>query len=279
MGGGYHAVMVAVAGVVLAGGRSTRMGTSKAALEWHGSTLVRRVAGIVARSVDGPMFVVAAPGQCLPTLPPEIAVVADPREGRGPLQGLAVGLAAAAAVPASVAFVCSTDMPLLHPAVVRRVVAGLHRSVDVALPVVHGRRQPLVAAYRTTLAGPVADWVDGGERRMTVVAERSRVNVLQSRDLLADAAVRAADPELSSLSNLNTPQDYRAARARPAPPVTVRSGDRPERVVSAATVAGAAAAMGLTFGQGTAVLDGVIITDGTTPLVAGDVVTFRGDGG
>lgn len=279
MGGGYHAVMVAVAGVVLAGGRSTRMGTSKAALEWHGSTLVRRVAGIVARSVDGPMFVVAAPGQCLPTLPPEIAVVADPREGRGPLQGLAVGLAAAAAVPASVAFVCSTDMPLLHPAVVRRVVAGLHDSVDVALPVVHSRRQPLVAAYRTTLAGPVADWVDGGERRMTVVAERSRVNVLQSRDLLADAAVRAADPELSSLSNLNTPQDYRAARARPAPPVTVRSGDRAERVVSAATVAGAAAAMGLTFGQGTAVLDGVIITDGTTPLVAGDVVTFRGDGG
>jgi molybdopterin-guanine dinucleotide biosynthesis protein A len=279
MRGGYHAVMVAVAGVVLAGGRSTRMGTSKAALEWHGSTLVRRVAGIVARSVNGPMFVVAAPGQCLPTLPPEIAVVADPREGRGPLQGLAVGLAAAADVPAAVAFVCSTDMPLLHPAVVRRVVAGLHHSVDVALPVVHGRRQPLVAAYRTTLAGPVANWVGGGERRMTVVAERSRVNVLQSRDLLADAAVRAADPELLSLSNLNTPQDYRAARTRPAPPVTVRSGDRAERVVHAATVAGAAAAMGLTFGQGTAVLDGVIITDGTTPLVAGDVVTFRGDGG
>lgn len=271
--------MVAVAGVVLAGGRSTRMGTSKAALEWHGSTLVRRVAGIVARGVDGPVFVVAAPGQCLPALPPEIAVVADPREGRGPLQGLAVGLAAAADVPAPVAFVCSTDVPLLHPAIVRRVVAALHEGVDVALPVVHGRRQPLAAAYRTALAGPVADWVGGGERRMTVVAERSRVNVLRSRDLLADAAVRAADPELSSLSNLNTPDDYRAVRARPAPSVTVRSGDRADRVVSAATVAGAAAAMGLTFGQGTAVLDGGIITDGTTPLVAGDVVTLSGDGG
>lgn len=272
--GGYHAVMVAVVGVVLAGGRSTRMGTSKAALEWHGSTMVRRVAGIVARVVDGPVFVVAAPGQRLPHLPPDIAVVADPQEGRGPLQGLAVGLGTAADVAASVAFVCSTDVPLLHPAVVRRVLDGLHDGVDVALPAVDGRRQPLVAAYRTALASAVAGWVAAGERRVTVVAERSRVNPLTSGDLLADEAVRAADPDLLSLSNLNGPQDYRTARARPAPAVTVRSGDHAEHIVRAATVVGAAAATGLTFARVTALLDGVPVADGTTPLVAGDVVTF-----
>ena len=44
--------------VVLAGGRSTRMGTAKAALEWHGSTLLRHVTGIVGRAVDGPVIVV-----------------------------------------------------------------------------------------------------------------------------------------------------------------------------------------------------------------------------
>lgn len=271
--------MVRVAGVVLAGGRSTRMGTSKALLEWHGGPLLRRVAGIVARSVEGPVFVVAAPGQAVPELPPDIAVLTDPQEGRGPLQGLAVGLGAAAAVPASAAFVCSTDVPLLHPAVVRRVLGGLLDGIDVAMPVVDGRWQPLVAAYRTALAGAVADWVANGERRATVVAERSRVNVLTSHDLLADAAVRAADPDLVSLSNLNRPRDYSAARARPAPAITVRVRDRAPRVMRAATVAGAADAVGLTLGQHVAMLDGAFVTDGNTPLVEGDVVTFAGAAG
>jgi molybdopterin-guanine dinucleotide biosynthesis protein A len=86
------------------------MGSPKAALEWHGSTLLRRVTGIVARSVDGPVVVVRAPGQELPDLDPAIELVADAREGRGPLQGLAAGLAAIGG-RAEVAYVSSTDLP------------------------------------------------------------------------------------------------------------------------------------------------------------------------
>ncbi|HSK97815.1 MAG TPA: molybdenum cofactor guanylyltransferase, partial [Euzebyales bacterium] len=205
--------MVAVAGVVLAGGRSRRMGTPKAQLEWHGSTLLRRVAGIVTRAVDGPLFVVRAPGQRVPDLPADVVVLDDAREGRGPLQGLAVGLAAARDRGARGAFVCATDLPLLHPAVVRRIVDGLGSGVDVALPVVDGRGQPLLAAYRSALAAAVAGWLTAGERRLGVVAERSRVNALSAADLLADPAVRGADPDLCSLSNLNTLAQYRAARA------------------------------------------------------------------
>src|SRR6185312_9226654 len=116
--------MAEAAGIVLAGGRSSRMGTPKATLEWHGSTLLRRVVGIVARAVDGPVVVVRAPGQALPALPAGVDVVEDAREGRGPLQGLAAGLAAVRA-DAPVAFVSSTDVPLLHPRFVRRVVAAV----------------------------------------------------------------------------------------------------------------------------------------------------------
>jgi lysophospholipase L1-like esterase len=87
--------MADAAGIVLAGGRSSRMGRPKAALEWHGSTLLRRVCGIVGRAVDGPVLVVRAPGQELPELPDAVELVEDAREGRGPLQGLAAGLAAA----------------------------------------------------------------------------------------------------------------------------------------------------------------------------------------
>src|SRR5919201_6251699 len=115
--------MTTAAGIVLAGGRSSRMGTPKAALEWHGSTLLRRVTGLVARGVDGPVVVVRAPGQSLPALPADVEVVEDAREGRGPLQGLAAGLAAVAD-RAAAAYVSSTDVPLLHPRFIRRVLAA-----------------------------------------------------------------------------------------------------------------------------------------------------------
>ena len=117
---------MATAGIVLAGGRSSRMGSPKAALEWHGSTLLRRVTGVVARAVDGPVVVVRAPGQTLPELPPGIEVVEDPREGLGPLQGLAAGLRAIED-RADAAYLSATDVPFLHPGFVRAVVRALDR--------------------------------------------------------------------------------------------------------------------------------------------------------
>src|SRR3974390_555688 len=139
--------MAAFAGVVLAGGRSSRMGTPKAALEWHGSTLLRRTVGIVARATGGPVVVVRAAGQELPGLPPGTTVVEDPREGKGPVQGIAAGLAALAG-QAETAFVSSTDMPFLHPAFVRRVLRAAREGADVGLPVARGHPQPLAAAHR-----------------------------------------------------------------------------------------------------------------------------------
>src|SRR5918992_3151696 len=135
------------AGIVLAGGRSSRMGRPKAALEWHGSTLLRRVAGVVARATGGPVVVVRAPGQPLPGLDPRVEVVEDAREGRGPLQGLAAGLAALEG-RAEAAYVSSTDVPLLHPAFVRRVLRALDEDAYVPPPHVAGLPPPPPAAHR-----------------------------------------------------------------------------------------------------------------------------------
>src|SRR5271166_5293473 len=142
--------MAESAGIVLAGGRSSRMGTPKAALEWHGSTLLRRTVGIISRATDGPVVVVRAPGQALPALPADVEVVADPREGLGPIQGLAAGLAAIDG-RAEFAFVASTDMPFLHPAFIRRVLRAMQEGAGVGLPIARGYPQPLAAAYRQTL--------------------------------------------------------------------------------------------------------------------------------
>jgi molybdenum cofactor guanylyltransferase len=271
------------AGIVLAGGRSTRMGRPKAALEWHGSTLLHRVAGIVGRAVDGRVVVVRAPGQELPSLPPGVRVVDDAREGRGPLQGLAAGLAALAD-DADLAYVSSTDVPLLHPAFVARVLAGAaEEDVDVALPVAQGFRHPLAAAYRTSLLAEVEDLIERDRMRPAFLFERSRVRELDEQELLRDGKLARADPKLLSLLNVNNPDDYERARARAAPPVTVRrfgtlarGSNREPLALRAATLAAAAVAAGVPLDRHVvAALNGDQISrDPELPLVAGDVVAF-----
>ena len=260
------------------------MGTPKAALEWHGSTLLRRTVGILARATGGPVVVVRAKGQELPALPKDIEVVDDPREGKGPVQGLAAGLAALTG-QADVAFVSSTDMPFLHPAFVRRVLRAVHEGADVGLPVARGYPQPLAAAYKTALA-PTAERLVKEERlRPAFLFEQCQVSRLDEAALKDDPVLAALDPELASVVNINEPDDYEQARSQPAPEITIQrfgvlagaDGHRQPETVRAATVAEAAAAAGVDFGGGhvTAALNGDQITrDGQTPLAAGDTVFF-----
>jgi molybdenum cofactor guanylyltransferase len=270
------------AGIVLAGGRSSRMGTPKAALEWHGSTLLRRVTGIVARGVDGLVIVVRAPGQALPSLPASVEVVQDAREGRGPLQGLAAGLAALDG-RAEVVYASSTDAPLLHPAFVRRVVGALDDEVDVVLPRAGGFPHPLAAAYRATLWPRVEALLAADRLRPAFLFDECRVLRLDEEALLTDRALAIADPALDSVLNLNEPADYEAARARPAPEITVqrfgplaRNGSGAPVVLRAATLAAAAQAARVTLDEHVvAALNGDQISrDPELPLAAGDTVAF-----
>jgi molybdopterin-guanine dinucleotide biosynthesis protein A len=150
----------------------------------------------------------------------------DPVEGYGPVQGLAVGLAAVSD-RAAIAFVCSVDMPFLHPAFIRRVLDGLadpdaDPPADIALPIAGGHRQPLAAGYRTTLAGPIGTWVAEGVRRPGQVFERCRVRTLDEAWLLADPELARLDPDLESVTNVNDPKDYAEAQHRSRPETDAR---------------------------------------------------------
>jgi molybdenum cofactor guanylyltransferase len=273
------------AAVVLAGGRSVRMGSAKAGLPWHGSTLLRQVCGLAARGVDGPVLVVRAPGQALPVLSGSVEVLDDPSEGLGPLQGIAVGLAALQD-RADVAFVCATDVPFLHPAFVRRVLRAWAESDppwDVVLPVARGHAQPLAAAYRPTLALLAAKLVAADRLRPAFLFDECSVLRLDDDALLSDAELQAADPHLDSVLNLNGPDDYTAAHGRPVPQITVEcfgvlatNHGRGTRAVRAATVAGAAKAAGVTWDRHVlaAVNGDQTGRDGDLALVAGDAVCF-----
>jgi molybdopterin-guanine dinucleotide biosynthesis protein A len=274
--------------VVLAGGRSSRMGAPKAALEWHGSTLLRHVVGIVARGQQGRVVVVRAPGQRLPALPDTVEVLEDSREGLGPMQGIAVGLQAVAA-DADLAFVCSTDLPFLHTAFVRRVLRAFEDDrpgTEVVLPLARGFPQPLAAGYRTALAAKVDKLVEAERLKPSMLFESCDVLRLDEAALLSDHALAAVDPDLDSVVNVNDADDYAAARARPAPQVTVQcfgvvaartaAGARKPQLVLAATVQAAADAVGLTWDRHVlaAVNGDQTGRDARQPLVRGDSVAF-----
>jgi molybdopterin-guanine dinucleotide biosynthesis protein A len=259
------------------------MGSPKAALEWHGSTLLRRVTGIVGRAVDGPVIVVRAPGQPLPELADGVEIVDDPTEGRGPLQGLAGGLRAIGD-RAPVAYVSSTDVPLLHPAFVARIVGALGDGEDVVLPEIGGHRQPLAAAYRTSLIDIVEELIAADRLKPAFLFDRCRVLRLDERALLEDGVLARLDPSLSSVQNLNEPADYQRARALPAPEVVVERWEtlaptsRPgQQTIRASTLGAAAEAVGLILNEHvSAALNGEPTSrDPQLPLAAGDTLAFR----
>jgi molybdopterin-guanine dinucleotide biosynthesis protein A len=189
-------------GIVLAGGKSSRMGTPKALLPFGGETMLQRVVRILSDLVS-PIVVVAAGGQELPALPASVILTQDEREGRGPLEGLRAGLKA---VPADVerAYVTSCDVPLLVPAFVTRLIE-LSQGHDIAVMEIDGFTHPLSAVYRRDTLPHVESLLAADRLRPVFLFDAVRTRRVQP------AEMTGVDPDLRTLRNLNTPDDYRAA--------------------------------------------------------------------
>ena len=195
-----------VGAVVLAGGRSSRMGQPKALLDWHGITSVEHAVAVAREGVGGgPVCVVRAPGQELPRL--DAVVLDDSVAYAGPLAALAEGLAALAG-RCDVAFACGVDTPLLAPPFVRAVVGAMREEDDAVVPVIGGRDQPLLAAYRVSLAPRLRDLLASGVRGLRELQLAASVRRLREEDLLRDVALAAADPHLRAAWNANTPEEW-----------------------------------------------------------------------
>lgn len=191
-----------VGGVVLCGGRSSRMGRPKAWLPLAGELMLPRVLRILGGTVR-PLVAVAAPGQELPPLPPEVEITRDAVEGRGPLQGLAAGLQFLNG-RVDALYLSSCDVPFLLPAFVRRMIDLLGEH-SACVPYVDGFHHPLAAVYRIGVLDAVSRLLAAERLRSTSLFEEVPTRLVLAEEL-ADV-----DPTLQSLRNLNTPADYEAA--------------------------------------------------------------------
>jgi molybdopterin-guanine dinucleotide biosynthesis protein A len=190
-------------GIILCGGQSRRMGQPKASLPFGPELMLQRVARLLGE-VAGPIVVVAAPDQDVPALPDSIRIVRDEVSDRGPLQGLLAGLAA---LPEGVelAYATATDVPFLRPAWVTRLVE-LIEGHDLAIPEIGGYLHPLAALYRIRRVRPAVERLLREDRLRPVFL----LEALGALRVDAEMMV-GVDPELATLRNLNTPEDYRRA--------------------------------------------------------------------
>lgn len=192
----------AVGGVILCGGHSKRMGQPKLSLPFGPELMLQRVCRILAEVV-GPIVVVAARDQEMPTLSADVRVVADEYESLGPLAGIATGLGSLRGEVES-AFITSCDVPLLRPEFVREMISRLGNH-DVVVPHDGQYDHVLSAVYRTSLEGQARQLLASDRRRPIFLLDESRSVRVPIEEL------RNADPQLDSLRNTNTPEDYAAA--------------------------------------------------------------------
>ena len=158
------------------------------------TTMVEHVVGILQQRCE-PVFVMAAPGQPLPTL--QARVLRDELRGLGPLPATGRALRAAAEAGAPLAFVCAVDMPFLAPDLIDDLTRrALETGAEVVLPW-DGQDHYLAAVYRTDLADRVDAMVAAGERKMRALVDMSD-------------AQRIVTSDSRSLTNVNTADDLRA---------------------------------------------------------------------
>lgn len=185
-------------GVIMAGGRSTRMGRNKALLPVGGRALVERVADrlrelfaqVVVSTNDPETYAFLG----LPTVPDRIP-------GSGPLGGIEAGLRASRF---RAAFFAACDMPFLHREFIAYLV-GLAGEHDAVVPRVGGRWETLHAVYTQDVLPVVAEQLDRGDFKVARFFDRVRVRAVEEAEL-----ARFGPPQ-RLFFNCNTPDEYEEA--------------------------------------------------------------------
>jgi molybdopterin-guanine dinucleotide biosynthesis protein A len=192
--------------IVLAGGKSTRLGRDKASEVLAGKTLLQRAMD-ACEAVASRFVIVKARDQRLPEVASDapIGIVEDVYRETGPLGGIYTGLNALAADPDAATLVVACDMPLLQPALLQDLIRRIPGHVAVA-PVRDGLPEPLCAVYTTKCLEPARKLLDRGAYKLSgLLDEVDTLNVPEEE-------WRRVDPNGLSFLNVNREEDLEQLR-------------------------------------------------------------------
>lgn len=210
--------------VVVAGGRSRRMGSDKAFLEVGGRELLERALEAATGATRDVLLVVRSPSRFVAAVdryaaggetrlawPERVAVVPDPRPGCGPLAGLE---AAADRAPGRPVWLLACDMPFVTADVGRellgelaglRATEGTHARPAAVVPRAGGRAHPLCAAYAGGAAPLARSLLEEGHRDVQGLLRRLAVRWMEEE-------ARENRDRAHVLHNVNRPADLERAR-------------------------------------------------------------------
>ena len=186
--------------IILAGGKSLRLGRDKALEEIGGKSLIERVIERLS-SLGNEIIVVISSSDQLPDL--SASRVVDIYPGKGALGGIYSGLRAATSFHS---LVVACDMPFLSIALLRYLVETCP-GFDIVIPRVAGNIEPLHAVYSKNCLTPIEAMLDEGKLRIADFFPAVRVRYVE------EAEIERFDPERLSFFNINSKADLEQARA------------------------------------------------------------------
>ena len=198
--------MVNGGAIVLAGGRSERMGKDKALLPRNGLTLLETVVDTL-RPLVGEIVIVADRTDRYDLS--GCRTVGDAYPQTGPLGGILTGLIA---LGPGTHLAVACDMPALQPAVLRLLLDFAMPEWDAIVPEIDGRLEPLCAVYAETAIPALQLFLEGGGRALHRALETLRTL------RIPEAEIRRHDPSLLTFTNLNTPADLERLQRSEANP-------------------------------------------------------------
>ena len=189
-------------GIILSGGKSSRMGTNKALLKFEEKTNIQRIYEELKKFSED-IILVTNDSESYDFL--KIKMTADHFPGRGPLAGIHAGLLAS---PFEVNIVAACDMPFISSEVAKTMAERLG-DYDAAIPVINGKQQPLFAAFRRGIIPDIQQSLENDELRMKHLFNRLNVCYLTEKDLLLDE-----DGLERVFFNMNRPEEYEEAKKK-----------------------------------------------------------------
>ena len=199
-------MVVHAAGVILAGGYSSRMGKDKALLPLPGDehhTFASYLASVLAATCEEVVLVARDVEQASRYNLPGVRIITDYEPGIGPLMGIYTGLCE---IHATHALIVAVDLPFVQAALVSFLLSQALPD-ELVIPVVGGVAQVLLAVYPRTLLPLVRERLRAGRRDPRSLLETAQVHYIE------EAQLRAVDPQLRSFLNVNTPEELARARS------------------------------------------------------------------
>ncbi len=182
--------------IILAGGKSSRMGYNKAFLKYGGITFIERQISAL-RKIFSEIILSANEAQAYAGL--KIPVVPDVTPGKGPLGGICSGLMRATSFHS---FVIACDMPFINEKVIL-YLKGLAGSYDAVVPQTSRGLEPMHAFYSKNCIQPMQRCIEEGRLRIIDFFPEVKVKIVDEKEF------QGLDDSIRSLVNLNTPEEYK----------------------------------------------------------------------